>query len=83
MITTKSNKSSRCPETLQIKIKAMTIIKIVFKDDYFSNLPIYNNKNIIVLETNRNIMKEGWKCKLKLGFLDTNACWNVNGLNQA
>jgi hypothetical protein len=59
MITTKSNKSNKCPETLQIKRKAMAVIKLVFKNDYFSNITSYNSRNITALKTNRHAMKEG------------------------
>jgi hypothetical protein len=59
MITTKSNKSNKCPETLQIKRKSMVVIKLVIKDDYFSNMTSYNSRNTTALKTSKHAMKEG------------------------
>jgi hypothetical protein len=57
MITTKSKKSNKCPETLQIKRKVMAVIKLALKDSYFSNKTSYNNRNIIALKTSNHAMK--------------------------
>jgi hypothetical protein len=59
MIITKSNKSNKCPKTLQIKRKSMASIKIVLKDDYFSNMTSYHSRNITAIETKKHAMKEG------------------------
>jgi hypothetical protein len=59
MILTKSKLVKEMPQALQINKKAMAVIKLVFKDDYFNKLPSYNNRNITALKTNRHAMKEG------------------------
>jgi hypothetical protein len=44
MMFTKPKQVKEMPQTLQIKRKAMIVIKLVFNDDYFSNMSSYNNK---------------------------------------
>jgi hypothetical protein len=74
MILTRSKLVKEMPQALQINKKTMAVIKLVFKDDYFSKLSCYNNRNITTVITNGYAMKEGSKCKLKLGFWLTNTC---------
>ena len=50
MILTKSKLVKEMPQTLQINKKTMFVIKLVFKDDYFNDLPSYNNRNKTALK---------------------------------
>lgn len=50
MISAKLNKSNKCPETLQFKRKAMSVIKLVIGDDYFSKMTSYDSRNKTVLK---------------------------------
>jgi hypothetical protein len=51
MILTKSKQVKEMTETLQIKKKAIAVIKLVFKMINFSIKSSYNSRNITALET--------------------------------
>jgi hypothetical protein len=68
MILTKSKQVKGMPQTSQINKETVVVVKLVIKIFSYSNMTSYNSRNKSALKTSNHAMKEGRKCRLKLGF---------------